>query len=125
MTRMGVSLCGGVAGCRFDRLREQPPQLPDRLRFSTMLGEIHVDEFRERRRLDQPALASEPLESSFERLSCRLLRLVPAPLHTARAATANAVPIRQRAPAPFDLTSKTCPCCNDTTTSTTQAVGRP
>jgi hypothetical protein len=54
-----------------------------------MLGEIHVDEFRERRHLDQPALASQPLESSFERLSCCLLRLVPAPLHTARAATAN------------------------------------
>jgi hypothetical protein len=47
-----------------ERLREQPPQLLDRLRLAGVLGEVDVYEFAQPRCLDEALLASESPFSS-------------------------------------------------------------
>lgn len=58
-----------------------------------MLGEIDVDEIRERWRLSESLLAAELLERPLERLGRRLPGCEPAALHASRVAAAKPVPI--------------------------------
>jgi hypothetical protein len=76
-----------------NRLREQPAQLRHRLRLATVLGQIHVDEFAQPRRLDQPSLSPQPPQRPFQRLGRGPLRLEAALLHAPRAAPAGSVAV--------------------------------
>ena len=76
------------------RLRKQPAQLLDRLRLATVLGQVHLDQLTQPRRLDQASLAPKPLERPLESLGRSPLRFEPAALDPARTATAEAMPIR-------------------------------
>jgi hypothetical protein len=76
------------------RLRKQPAQLLDRLRLATVLGQVHLDQLTQPRRLDQASLAPKPHERPLESLGRSPLRFEPAALDPARTATAEAMPIR-------------------------------
>jgi hypothetical protein len=82
------------------RLCEQPAKLLGRLRLALVLGEIHLDELGQRRRLHQPLLAPSLLEHPLERLSRRLLRGETAALHAPRAAPTHPVAVRPSRPLP-------------------------
>jgi hypothetical protein len=56
------------------RLCEQPAKLLGRLRLTLVLGEIHLDELGQGRRLHQALLAPQLLEHQLQRLRRRLLR---------------------------------------------------
>ncbi len=53
-------------------LREQPPELLNRLRLTVVLGEVDADELTQPRRLDQTALAPDPFERPLERRGRRV-----------------------------------------------------
>jgi hypothetical protein len=63
-----------------------------------VLGEVHLDELGERRRLHQALLAPQLLEHALERLRRGPLRLEVAPLHAPGTAAADPVPVRPPPP---------------------------
>jgi hypothetical protein len=80
------------------RLLKRPAKLRGRLRLALVLGEIHVDELGQRRRLHEALFASQLLEHPLERLRSCLLRVEAATLHPLGAAAADPVPVRPPRP---------------------------
>jgi hypothetical protein len=75
-------------------LSEQPAQLVDRHLLHVVLGEIGLDQLRQRQRARDPALPADTLKLAFERLARIRLRHEPASLNSARPATADAEAVR-------------------------------